>query len=208
MADMKRGKRDTRQKEERDFDQRIIDLARVTRVMAGGKRMRFRACVVLGDHKGHLGFGLGKGADVTLAVQKAATRARRDMITVPIINETIPHELDVKFKAARLLLKPAPKGTGVMAGGPVRMALELSGIGNIVAKVHGSKNKINNIAALFSALSQLTNSVSKRSLLTYKRHTSAPKKEVKEEVAEVVEEKKEPEKKAPKSTKKEKTEKE
>lgn len=204
MADTKRGKREPRQREERDFDQRIIDLARVTRVMAGGKRMRFRACVVLGDHKGHLGYGLGKGADVTLAVQKAATRARRDMITVPIVNETIPHELDVKFKAARLLLKPAPKGTGVMAGGPVRMALELSGIGNIVAKVHGSKNKINNIAALFSALSQLTRSTSKRSLLTYKGY----KKEVKEETKEVVEENKEPVKKTPKTTKKEKTEQE
>lgn len=158
--------------EEKEFDQRIIDLARVTRVMAGGKRMRFRACVVVGDGKGRLGYGLGKGADVTMAVQKAANRARRDVVAVPIVRETIPHELHVKVKAARLLLKPAPKGTGVVAGGAIRQALELSGIGNIVAKVYGSKNKINNVRALFAALKMLTESMEKRTLLPA-RHTSA-----------------------------------
>ena len=161
----RRGRRESRTPEEKEFDQRIIDLARVTRVMAGGKRMRFRACVVIGDHKGRLGYGLGKGADVTLAVQKAANRARRDVITLPIVKETIPHELRIKVKAARLLLKPAPKGTGVVAGGPVRLALELSGIGNIVVKVYGSKNKINNIRALFVALKKLSESIEKHRVL-------------------------------------------
>lgn len=165
MAEGKRPRKDTRTAEEKEFDQRIIEIARVTRVMAGGKRMRFRACVVIGDHKGRMGYGLGKGADVTLAVQKAATRARRDLVVVPIENETIPHELRVKYKAARLLIKPAPKGTGVMAGGAIRLALELSGIGNVVTKVYGSKNKINNVGALFTALRQLSQSVAKRSLI-------------------------------------------
>lgn len=171
----RRGRRDARSTpEEKEFDQRIIDLARVTRVMAGGKRMRFRACVVVGDGKGRLGWGLGKGADVTMAVQKAANRARRDVVAVPIIKETIPHELRVKVKAARLLLKPAPKGTGVVAGGAIRQALELSGIGNIVAKVYGSKNKINNVRALFAALKMLTESMEKRTLLPARQKSAAP----------------------------------
>jgi len=136
--------------------------------------MRFRACVVIGDHKGRMGYGLGKGADVTLAVQKAATRARRDLVVVPIENETIPHELRVKYKAARLLIKPAPKGTGVMAGGAIRLALELSGIGNVVTKVYGSKNKINNVGALFTALRQLSQSVAKRSMIKAGKHAASP----------------------------------
>ncbi len=148
--------------EEREFDQRTIDIARVTRVMAGGKRMRFRACLVIGDHKGRVGFGVGKGADVSLAINKAVARAKKNMITIPIVQGTIPHEIKKKYKAARLLLKPAPKGTGVMAGGAVRSALEISGLDNIVAKVYGSKNKINNVKALFSALTDLRASLVKR----------------------------------------------
>lgn len=180
MAEGKRPRRDTRTAEEKEFDQRIIEIARVTRVMAGGKRMRFRACVVIGDHKGRMGYGLGKGADVTLAVQKAATRARRDLVVVPIENETIPHELRVKYKAARLMIKPAPKGTGVMAGGAIRLALELSGIGNVVAKVYGSKNKVNNIGALFAAMRQLSQSVAKRSMLSAGRKRATAKEKDKE----------------------------
>lgn len=152
----RRGKRDTHhRKEEREFDQRLIEISRVTRVMAGGKRMKFRACVVIGDKKGRVGYALAKGADVSLAVAKAVSRAKKDLITIPIVKDTIAHEVEIKFKAARLLLRPAPPGTGIMAGGAVRAALEISGIGNIVTKMYGSKNKINNIKALFSALKQL-----------------------------------------------------
>jgi len=169
----RRARRDSRSTpEEKEFDQRIIDLARVTRVMAGGKRMRFRACVVVGDKKGRLGWGLGKGADVTLAVQKAANRARRDLIAAPIVKGTIPHELRIKVKAARILIKPAPKGTGVVAGGAVRLALELSGIDNIVAKIYGSKNKINNIRALFAALEKLNESLHKHAAFLQKKPSS------------------------------------
>ena len=161
MADPRQRRREQKF-EEREFDQRIIDIARVTRVMAGGKRMRFRACVVIGDKKGRVAYGIGKGADVTLAVNKAVNNAKKDLITVPSINGTIPHEIRNKYKASRLLLKPAPKGTGVVAGGAVRLALELSGIDNIVAKVYGSKNKINNIKALLHALRDLNVSLQRR----------------------------------------------
>jgi len=141
------------QREVPEFDQKIIDLARVTRVMAGGKRMRFRACVAIGDKKGRVGIGMGKGADVTLAVTKAVNQAKKHLITVPTVFDTIPHRILVKFKAAKVMLKPAPKGTGIKAGGAVRMVLELSGVPNVVGKIMGSNNKINNVKALIEALS-------------------------------------------------------
>lgn len=177
MADY-RPRRREREGAEREFDQRIIDIARVTRVMAGGKRMRFRACVVIGDHKGRLAFGIGKGADVTLAVNKAVNNAKKEIVSVPTQNGTIPHETRVKYKASRLMLKPAPKGTGVVAGGAVRMALELAGINNVVAKIYGSKNKLNNIKALFFALHELTQTLARQKMLN--RPMRAPK-EVHEE---------------------------
>lgn len=161
MKDSRRPRRDG-MREVREFDQRIIDIARVTRVMAGGKRMRFRACVVIGDHKGRVAYGIGKGADVTLAVNKAVNNAKKDMIHVPSVNNTIPHAIHKKYKASRLLLKPAPRGTGIMAGGAVRLALELSGLSDIVAKMYGSKNKINNVRSLFEAFHDLSESLAQR----------------------------------------------
>lgn len=152
----RRPRRESRGAAEREFEQRIIDIARVARVMAGGKRMRFRACVVIGDRHGSVGYGTGKGADVTLAVTKAVNRAKKTMRKLPVVGEgTIAHVVPIKFKAARLLLKPAPKGTGIVAGGAVRAALEISGINDIVAKIYGSKNKLNNIKALFAAFDRL-----------------------------------------------------
>jgi len=149
------GPRESHGRADTEFEQSIIDIARVTRVMAGGKRMRFRACVVLGDRKGRVGMGTGKGADVTLAVNKASTRAKKNLIVVPIINETIPHRIDAKFGAAKVMIKPAPKGTGIMAGGATRIILDLAGVSNVVAKILGSNNKINNVSATLKALSQL-----------------------------------------------------
>ncbi|HCC22742.1 TPA: 30S ribosomal protein S5 [Candidatus Falkowbacteria bacterium] len=140
-------------KAEREFEQRVIDLARVTRVMAGGKRMRFRACVAIGDGKGRCGIGLAKGADVTIAINKAVNKAKKKMITIPIINNTIPHRIYVKVKAAKLMLKPAPEGTGVKAGGAIRIILELAGVPNVVGKIMGTNNKVNNSQALMVALS-------------------------------------------------------
>ena len=149
----RRGGRDDRPKD--DMEQRILEIARVTRVMAGGKRMNFRACVAIGDKKGNVGVGLGKGADVTMAVNKAVNRARKNMVNVPMIKETIPHEVNLKMGAARLMLKPAKKGRGVISGGVTRIILELAGIKNITSKALGSKNKINNARCAIEALRSL-----------------------------------------------------
>lgn len=143
------------EREEREFAQEIIDLARVTRVTKGGKRMRFRACVVIGDKKGRVGYGVAKGADVTFSVNKAVNQAKKHMFTVPIINETIPHRVDAKFASAVVLLKPAPKGSGIIAGGATRVVLQMAGVPNVVSKMLGSKNKINNVKVTFKALALL-----------------------------------------------------
>lgn len=138
-----------------EFEQRIIDLARVTRVMAGGKRMRFRACVAIGDKKGKVAIGLAKGADVTLAVTKAVNKAKKDIINVIIVNETIPHQVYQKFGAAKIIIKPAKKGRGVIAGGAVRIVLELAGIKNVSSKILGTNNKVNNVKCVIEALKNL-----------------------------------------------------
>lgn len=137
------------------FEQKIIDLARVTRVMAGGKRMRFRACIAIGDSKGRVAIGVAKGADVTIAISKSVLKAKKEIIKVPIVNGTIPYEVRKKFKAAKIMLKPASKGTGVKAGGAVRIVLELAGVPNVVGKILGSNNKINNVKAAIEALKEL-----------------------------------------------------
>ena len=149
-------------REPQEFEQKIIDLARVTRVMAGGKRMWFRACVAIGNKKGKVGIGLAKGADVAIAVTKAVNKAKKEMIVVPLIKETIPHEIRIKSKAARILLKPAPKGTGIKAGGAVRVVLELAGVSNVVGKILGTNNKVNNVKALIEALASFKSKDSKR----------------------------------------------
>jgi small subunit ribosomal protein S5 len=142
--------------EKRDeFEQRILDIARVTRVMAGGKRMNFRACVAIGDKKGKVAVGLGKGADVTMAVNKAVNRAKKDIISVASINETITHEIYHKEGASKLLFKPARKGRGVIAGGVARVIFELAGIKNVTCKQMGTNNKVNNARCVISALRTL-----------------------------------------------------
>ena len=138
-----------------EFDQKVIDIARVTRVMKGGKRMSFRACIVIGDRKGRVAMGLRKGADVAVAINKAITAAKKEVITVKIVDGTIPSRVVAKFKAAEVLLRPAAPGTGVIAGGAVRAVLELAGVKNVVSKMLGSKNKVNNVKAIMNALEQL-----------------------------------------------------
>ena len=140
---------------DREIDSRVLEISRVTRVTKGGKRMRFRATVVVGDHKGRVGFGVAKGVDVQAAVGKATRQAQKRMIRVPMVMETIPHVAKAKFSAASVLIKPAPKGTGVKAGGAVRVVFELAGIPNVVSKIMGSKNKINNVKAPFAGLAML-----------------------------------------------------
>jgi small subunit ribosomal protein S5 len=142
-------------RERNEFDQKVVEVKRVTRVVAGGKRMRFRALVVIGDHKGKVGMGLKKGADVSESVNKAVNAAKKNMITLPLVNETIPHVLNVKYKSSSLMLKPAKPGTGVIAGGAVRSVMELSGVKNVVCKMLGSNNKVNNVKAVFAAFSKM-----------------------------------------------------
>lgn len=138
-----------------EFDQKMIDIARVTRVMAGGKRMSFRACVVIGDRKGRIGVGIKKGADVAIAINKAVTAAKKQLVKVTIIDDTVPAEMVYKYKAAKIFIKPAKSGTGVIAGGAIRAVFELAGIKNVVAKMLGSKSKINNVKAAIMALEQM-----------------------------------------------------
>ena len=154
------------QRERSEFDQKVVEVKRVTRVVAGGKRMRFRALVVIGDHKGKVGMGLKKGSDVSESVNKAVNQAKKNMVTLPLVNETIPHVLNVKYKSSSLMLKPAKAGTGVIAGGAVRQVFELAGVKNVVSKMLGSNNKVNNIKAVFEAFRRMK---SKEALLQMRK---------------------------------------
>lgn len=156
------------EREKDEFEQRIVDLARVTRVMAGGKRMRFRACVVIGDKKGRVGIGMDKGADVPAAVNKAVTKAKKNIIEVPIVNETIPHQIYHKKSSAKILIKPARKGKGVIAGGAARIVFELSGIKNITAKILGSNNNVNVAKCTIEALDNIKKVEKKKTVKTVK----------------------------------------
>lgn len=153
----KDGRRPRRQQERepREFEQRILDLARVTRVTTGGKRMRFRVALVIGDKKGRVGFGVAKGADVQLAIQKSFHQAQRNMITLNLVGGTFPHRQTGHFGAADVLIMPAPKGTGLKSGGAVRVILDLAGVDDVVTKIMGSKNKINIAKATFIALQDM-----------------------------------------------------
>ncbi|MFH1207393.1 MAG: 30S ribosomal protein S5 [Patescibacteria group bacterium] len=173
MAEQKRGKsrgrhRGDRKERDDEFDQKMIDVARVTRVMAGGKRMNFRACVVVGDRKGRVGMGLKKGADVSLAINKAVTAAKKNLVAVTIVNDSVPCRVVQKFGAAVVMLKPAPAGSGVIAGGAVRAVLELAGVKNVVSKMLGSKNKVNNVMATLRAFAQLNEIAKTRKLKSIK----------------------------------------
>jgi small subunit ribosomal protein S5 len=152
-------------KAEKEFEQKIIDLARVTRVMAGGKRMRFRATVAIGDRSGTIGLGTAKGADVTIAINKAVSQAKKALIIVPIVKETIPNQVTIKYKASKILLKPAPVGTGIKVGGVARMIIDLSGIPNIVGKILGSNNKINISRSVMKALTSFKVATTKPAML-------------------------------------------
>ncbi len=139
----------------REFDQKVVEVKRVTRVTGGGKRMRFRALIVIGDHKGRVGIGLRKGVDVAEAVNKAVNEAKKNMITLPLVNDTIPHEIKLKYKSSLIIMLPARPGTGVIAGGAVRSVLDMAGVKNVISKMLGSNNKVNNVRATFEAFKQM-----------------------------------------------------
>ncbi len=153
---LRRGFGGRRQEANDGIDSKLLDLARVTRVTGGGKRMSFRAVVIAGDKKSKIGIGIDKGRDVSQAVEKATARAKKNMINVVIVNETIPHQVEAKFGPAVILLKPQKKGRGLVAGGAVRTICDLAGIKNVSSKIlSGSKNKLNNARATMEALRKL-----------------------------------------------------
>lgn len=146
-----------KKREKPDYEQKLIDLRRVSRVVAGGRRFSFRASLVIGNRKGEVGFASAKGVDTALAIEKAFRQARKYLIHVPLTKEgTISHQVSAKHSGSRLLLKPARRGRGIMAGGPIRVVCDLAGIQNITGKIISrSTNKLNNALATMKALKKL-----------------------------------------------------
>ncbi len=143
-------------KEQSEFDSKLLDLARVARVTKGGKRFSFRATMVIGDGKGRVGVGVAQGHDVQQSMQKSTQKAKKNLIKVPLVNATIPHYALFKYHSAIVMIKPAPPGSGVKAGGPVRVIAKLAGIHNITAKlIERTGNKINIARAAIGALQSL-----------------------------------------------------
>lgn len=140
---------------EKQFEERVLAVDRVARVVKGGRRFRFRSLVAVGDRKGRVGIGIAKGADVTTATSKATEVAKKNMITVPLYKGTIPHEVSAKVAGASLMIKPAAPGTGLIAGSTIRTLLEIVGVQNALSKSFGSSNKINSCYATLDALRTL-----------------------------------------------------
>jgi len=144
-----------RQGSQDGFEEQIVQVSRVTKKTKGGNKMGFSVLMVVGNKSGKVGVGLGKAADVSSSIRKGVALAKKHVISVPIVNETIPFEFRIKLGAAKVLLKPAPKGSGVIAGGAVRSVVSLAGIQNISSKVLGTNNKASNVYATMEALERL-----------------------------------------------------
>lgn len=134
----------------------VVQINRVSKKTKGGNQMRFSALVVVGDRNGKVGMGMAKARDVRGAIQKAVSAANRKMIQVTLSGTTIPFEIEQKYNAARVMLKPAPKGSGIIAGGPMRVVLESAGVRDVVGKIMGTNNKISNVAATIAALETIS----------------------------------------------------
>lgn len=152
---MKKNSQNRTPRPRNEYDEQVIQLDRVTRVVAGGRRMRFRAAVVIGNRKGKVGMGIAKSDEVSTAVRKAVNQAKKNLIDVALFKDTIAHRVKSKFKSSLVILMPAYTGTGVIAGGSVRTVIELAGIGNILTKSHRSNNKLNTAYATLQALKEL-----------------------------------------------------
>ena len=152
----KNGKRPLREKKQDEFEDRTVAVNRVVKTVKGGRKLRFASLIVAGDKKGRVGMGTGKAKEVPDGIKKAAERARKNTIVVPMVKgNTIPHSVIGRHGACRVFLRPAPEGTGIVAGGPVRAVLELAGIRNIYSKVYGSRTAINMVRATVNAIENL-----------------------------------------------------
>lgn len=145
-----------------EFEEKVVEVNRVSKKTKGGNRISFSALLVVGDRKGRVGIALGKAPDTVSAIRKGARRARKRLLSVPMRGTTIPFATKVKYGAAQVLLKPAPPGTGVIAGGSVRAVLEAAGVRDVVAKILGSSNKVTNVYATFEAFKLMQRIVSKK----------------------------------------------
>ena len=154
MAKVERTKKEAPEKKD-EFEKVTVDIRRVTKVVKGGRNMRFSALVVTGDGKGKVGVGMGRGAEVSIAMDKAGIDAKKHIVEIPLKDTTIPHEVIGKFEKTKVIMMPAKKGNGIIAGGSVRSVVELVGIKDITTKMYGSNNPVNCVKATLNGLQQL-----------------------------------------------------
>lgn len=155
MAERKQNFRKPRIEEKDEFEKKMLQVSRVSKTVKGGRTISFRAVVVVGDKKGRVGMGIGKAKEVPVAVEKATKAAKKNLITVPIVNGTVPYEAVGKFSTSQVIMIPAKAGSGIIAGGAARAVFELAGYKDITSKIHGSTTKINVVRATLKALKEM-----------------------------------------------------
>ncbi len=166
-------------REIKEFDEKVIRISRVSKKTKGGNKAGFTALVVVGDRKGRVGVALGKANNVLSAIKKGVRKGKKKMINVPLVDgRTIPHLVNIKFGASKIIMKPAPAGTGVIAGGSVRAVLELAGVRDVVAKTLGTSNKLTNVTATFNALKLMKKTVDTKTALGQKSARLGPPKPI------------------------------
>jgi len=150
------------QPEIKEFEETVVQINRISKKTKGGNQIRFSALVVVGDRKGKVGVGLSKAGDVRNAIRKAIAAAKRRLIVVPLKGTTVPYSIREKFSAAKILIRPAPPGSGIIAGGPIRVVMEAAGVRDVSGKILGTKNKISNVYATLKALESISEMVKRR----------------------------------------------